>query len=109
MLDHNRVIIDKAVKVMLIYLRVDLGDTLKELEDTRGCHAKFGFFERLYAQQLSAAEHATGDDGQVIQHIAYTLITYMYFVGTSLFVEKSAYYVNVVYLRHFVNLEQIYE
>lgn len=97
--------------MMMIYLGADLGDALKEIEDTWGCHARFRFLERMYAQYLTTAYQVDNDDDeQVMQHRAYTLRAYMlYLVGTSIFVDKCAYCVNVVYLKYFANLERIHE
>lgn len=33
----------------------------------------------------------------------------MYLVGKSIFMDKSAYYVNMVYLRYFIDFERIHE
>lgn len=49
LLDHDRTIRDDTLEMMATYLRVDLGLSLKHMEDTRGCHAIFQFLERLYA------------------------------------------------------------
>lgn len=62
LLDHSRIIKTYAFEIRLDYLVVDLKDVLKEIEDTRGCHARFGFLERLYAHRLTMIEQVDGDD-----------------------------------------------
>lgn len=51
LLDHGRIIRDEAVEMMVTYLGSDLGDSMKEVEDTLRCHARFIFLDRLYNQQ----------------------------------------------------------
>ena len=89
---------------------VDLDDSLKEIEDTRWCHARFRFFESFYTHHLTATKSTDGDNEQVIQHITYALRSYLlHLVVTSKFVDKSSYYEDVVYLRYFSVLEKIHE
>lgn len=74
---------------------------MKEIKDTIGCHARFGFLENLYAHHLVVAMLIDGDDEQVMYHKTWKLRSYlMYLVDTSIFVDKNAYYVNMVYLRY---------
>lgn len=54
LLDQDKNIKDKAMEIMVTYLEYDLWDSLKEVEDTQGCHARSGFLKRLYVQQLIA-------------------------------------------------------
>lgn len=49
LLDHDKITRDETVVMMMTYLRAGLGDSLKGVEDTCGCHARFRFMERLYA------------------------------------------------------------
>lgn len=110
LLDHCMIIRDEVVEMMVTYLEVDIGDSLKEVEDTWGCHARFKFPERSYVEQLTTAEQVAGNDEKTMQHRACALRAYMfYLVGTPIFVDKSAYYVDIVYFRYFIDLEQIHE
>lgn len=53
---------------------------------------------------------AEDDDAQVMHHKAYALRAYlMYLVGTSIFMDNSAYHANMVYLRYFVDFKLIQE
>lgn len=47
---------------MVTYLGVDQTDTLKELEETIGAHARFVFLEKLDTHRLDAAVDANGHD-----------------------------------------------
>lgn len=92
------------------YLGAGLENALKNMEDTRECHARFGFLENLYAHHLVAEEEVNSDDAHVVNHRACALRSYlMYLVGTSIFMDTSAYYIDVVYLGCFIDFEQIHE
>lgn len=94
----------------MTYLGVDIEDSLKELEDTRGCHARFIFLKNLHIHHLDATMESDGDDARVMHHRAYALRSYlMYLVDTSIFVDKGAYYVDLVYLRYFIYFDQTHE
>lgn len=68
------------------------------------------FLERLYAQQLTVEEQVDSDDEKVMQHRAYELRAYLlYLVGASIFMDNSAYYVDVVYLKYFADMEHIHK
>lgn len=63
-----------------------------------------------YEHHLTTIMDVDADDTQVPYHIAYALSSYLLvFVGTSIFVDKSATYVDVIYLRYFIDLETIHE
>lgn len=46
----------------MTYLGVDSSDIQKEIHATKGCHARFSFFETLYRDHLVAVAEADGDD-----------------------------------------------
>lgn len=70
----------------------------------------FEFLERLYIYHLYAAVEVDGNDAQVAHHRVCGVRSYLlYLFGTSIFVEKSAYYVHVIHLRYFIDLEKIHE
>lgn len=99
-----------AMDMMVNYLGDDPEDSLNKLEDTRGCHARYGFLENLYVHYLAATMEVDGDDAQVINHISCALRSYlMYLVCKSTFMDKSAYYVDVVYFRYFIDFKWINE
>lgn len=43
LLHHSIISRPNALDMMVLYLRVDPGDAQKEMDDTRGCHTRFGF------------------------------------------------------------------
>lgn len=56
------------------------------------------------------SEQVDGDDEQVMRHRSYAFKTcLLHLVSTSIFVDKSFYYIDMVYLRYFTNLERIHE
>lgn len=81
---------------------------LKELDDTRDAHARFGFLENLYTHHLDMVVYADGE--HAMYHRACALRSYLiYLVGPSIFMDNNAFYVDVVYLRYFIDLERIHE
>lgn len=65
---------------------------------------------RRYTQLSYRAQQADGDDEQVAFHKSHASRAYMlYLVDTSIFMDKSATYTNVVYLRYFVDFERIHK
>lgn len=92
------------------YLGVDLGDAHKEMDDTRRCHARFLFLKEFYKYHLAGEVEVNDDDALVLHHREFTLRSYlMYFFDTSIFMDNSAYYIEVVSLRYFIDFEQIHE
>lgn len=80
---------------------VNLEDTIKNI---------FGFLERMYAHHLTNAEHADGDNEHLTQYRTYALrACLLCLVGTFIFVDKSVYQVDIVYLRYFIDFEWIHE
>lgn len=99
MLNHARINRDDAVNMMKTYLGVDSMDSIQKLEATRGCHARFRFRERFYAQQIHSDEQAAGDDEQVMQNRAYIVRGYfLYLVGMPIFVGRCATFMDVFLL-----------
>lgn len=56
----------KAIDMMMQYLGAGPGDVQTNMDDTGGCHSRFGFVERLYRYRLDAAIGADGDDAKVV-------------------------------------------
>lgn len=50
---------------MVNYMEAKPDDDMKELEDTRGCHAKFIFLESQYTHHLVVIVQGEGDDKQL--------------------------------------------
>lgn len=82
------------------YLGDGPSDARKEIDYTEGYNPRFSFLETLYRDHLVAPVEADGDDAWVMYHRTCALKAYlMFFVGTPIFVEKSATYVDVIYMR----------
>lgn len=96
--------------MMVIYLGVDLMDALMQCESTIGAHAEFSYLKKLYGENLKLAEEANEDHLHVTYHREYALRCYLLFlVDTSTFMDKSAPYVDVAYLKYFVDLSTIHK
>lgn len=92
------------------YLGVDPSDVQQDIDDTIVCYIGFGFLEKLYKYHLDAKIEADGDDAHVIHRIVCALRLYlMFLVSTSIFMDKSVYYVDVVYLSYFIELERVHK
>lgn len=79
-----------------------------EIDVTRGAHTRFSYLEKLYEFLLDAEVEAESDDEMILHHRQCALRLYlMYLVGTTIFMEKSVTYVNVVDLTYFIDLERI--
>ena len=102
---------EEAIEMMITHLGADPTKALKEVADTRDVHARFNFFlENLNKDHLQWAKDAEGDDLQVEYHQTCALRCYLLFlIDTSMFVDKSATYIDVVYLQYFIDLTTIHE
>lgn len=67
--------------------------------------------KRLYICHLDyAVETDNVDDAHVTHHKVCEFSSYLlYMVSTSVFVNKSSYYVNFVYMKYSINFERIHE
>lgn len=109
-LDHERMIKDEALKMMVEYLMVDPREEMDEFDKTRDAHARFVYLKKVYEDALMSAQQADGDDEQVALYKSHALRAYLlYLVGTVIFMDKSATYTYIVYLRYFVDFERIHE
>ncbi|CAL5214714.1 unnamed protein product [Lathyrus oleraceus] len=98
-LDHWRITKDKAVEMMVEYLRLDPEKAVEEVSRTRGAHARFEFLRNIYATKIQRAEQADGDAEQVAVHISHALRAYLLFlVDILIFMDKNATYNDIVYL-----------
>lgn len=74
------------------------------MDDTKGCHARFSFLDEVYKDHLVVVVESDSDDAHDLHHRARVLMSYlMYLVDTFIFMDKSVYYVNVVYLKYFID------
>ncbi|XP_050914136.1 protein MAIN-LIKE 1-like [Lathyrus oleraceus] len=97
-LDHDRMAKDEAPEIMIEYLGVDPGEAMDELDKIRGAHARFVYLKKVYEDALLSAHQADGDDEPVALHTSYALRVYLlYLVGTTIFMDKSVTYTDVIY------------
>lgn len=81
---------------------VDPKTASREMEKIIGEYARFEFLKKVYTYALLRVEKSRGDDEQMRQHRAYHMRAYLlYMVGTTIFMDKSATYVDVIYVRYF--------
>lgn len=65
-------------------------------------HVRFGFLEKVYTYELLRAQHVTSDNEKIAHYRAYVMRGYLlYLVGTGIFVDKRATYMDVIYMRYF--------
>lgn len=96
--------------MLVTYLGIKPTEVANEVSGTRGAHARIKFLKELYKDHLQWVRNVRIDDIQVDYHRQCILRCYlMFLVGISIFVNKSVTYVDVVYLKYFIDLTKIYE
>lgn len=87
-----------------------MGKAHEELDDTRGCHARSYFSMDLYKHHLVTDIEVDDDYSRVAYHNACASRSYLLaLVNTSIFMDKSTTYVDVIYVGYFTNSEMIHE
>ncbi|XP_058733463.1 protein MAIN-LIKE 1-like [Vicia villosa] len=112
LLNHSQITHDVTTKWMVDYLGAQLEKAYEQYSLTDGAHAKFSFLKDLYHDHLVMETdcETRGDDFFVQYHCQCALRCYfMLLFGTSLFVDKSANYVDATYLRYFMDLDTVRE
>ncbi|CAL5186526.1 unnamed protein product [Lathyrus oleraceus] len=56
LLDHGRISKDEALELMVDYLGVNQEDSMRDLEKTRGVHARFELLKKGYIDKLLRAD-----------------------------------------------------
>lgn len=73
--------------------------------DTRDIHARFLFLKEKYVNHLSAIENHASDQSQVAYHRTMCIEDiFLFFVGIAILVDKSATYIDVVYINNFLDI-----
>lgn len=110
LLDHGRITKDEELEMMVDHLRDNSEEAKDELDRTRGAHAMFEYLMKIYETEILRAEQPASDYEQVGLHIAHAIRAYLlYLVGTSIFMDKSSSYTDVVYILYFLDFERIHE
>jgi len=94
--------------MMVEHLGAGMGDTLKEVNDTKGGHARFSYLKRIFKKRLLKAQEAynVGDRVEMQQMLTKVILIYLlYLVGITLFTDKSFHYMDVAYLKYYRYLE----
>lgn len=71
LLNYSKTSRPDALDIMLTYLRADPGKFQPEINDIRGCYARFSFLVTMYEHYMATSMDADGDDAQVVYHKAY--------------------------------------
>lgn len=95
--------------MMVIYLVADPMDALKQYRSTRCAHVKFSWLETLYKNKLEFDDDADKNDLQVGYRVKHALRCYFSFLVSLSMFEKSATYIDVAYLKYFINLRVIHK
>ncbi|XP_058746112.1 protein MAIN-LIKE 2-like [Vicia villosa] len=107
LLDHSQIQRVEAIEWMVDYLGMDPYMADYECRATNGAHIQFSSRKELYENHLVAASEfqAEGDGVFVEYHRACVLRCWLIFlVGTSLFVDQSTTYMDMTYLKYFIDL-----
>ncbi|XP_058771909.1 protein MAIN-LIKE 1-like [Vicia villosa] len=112
LLDHSHIQWIEAIEWMVDFLGMDPFMAERECQATSGELIRFSNLRELYEDHLVAAAEVEeeGDAFYVEYHRCITLrCWFMFLVGTMLFVDKSANYVDMTYLRYFIDLSRVQE
>jgi len=96
--------------MMIQHLGADSKDVLKEVADTNGGHARFSYLRRIFKERLLEQLGASNEGDMVLTrklHEQALRIYLLYLVDITLFTDKSAYYVDIAYLKYFRDLELV--
>jgi len=98
----------EAIEMMIEHLGADPRDTLKEVTDKKGGHARFSYLRIIFKERLLEQLQAYNEYDMVfmrqLQEQALR-IYFLYLLRITLFTSKSVHYVDVSYLKYFRDLE----
>lgn len=96
-----------ALDMMVTYLGADPGETQIGINATRGVHARFSYLEKLYEYHRVSLMENEGDDKKTLYHRQCAIRSYlMHLVSKTIFLDKSATCIDVVYLTYYIDLER---
>ncbi|XP_058746191.1 uncharacterized protein LOC131640685 [Vicia villosa] len=107
LLDHSLILMVEAIEWMVGYLGMDPNMEDYECRETGGARIKFSSLIQLYENHLVAAPELEQESDELFTeyHRACALqCWFMLLVGTALFVDKSTTYIDMTYLRYFIDL-----
>src|SRR3954463_9556252 len=112
LLTHSQIQRVEASQWMALYLGMEPEVADFECATTSGPHIRFTTLSRYFEHHLDAAAdaEAASDDLFTQYHRSCALrCWYMHVVGAACFVDKSARYVDVTYLRYFMDLDTVHQ
>ncbi|XP_058775350.1 protein MAIN-LIKE 1-like [Vicia villosa] len=112
LLNHSHITRDVATEWIVDYLGAQPKKAYEKCSSINGAHAKFSFLKDLYHNHLVMATDSKTEGGKLFAqyHRLCALRCYfMFLVGTSLFVDQSANYVDVTYPWYFIDLDKVRE
>jgi len=110
LLSHESMTKGEAMDMMIQHLGADPGDALKEVTDTNRGHARFSYLRRIFKEHILEQLGAYNEGDMVlIRKLREQAphIYLLYLVGITLFTDKSAYYVDVAYMKYFRDLKHV--
>ncbi|KAI5415224.1 hypothetical protein KIW84_040606, partial [Lathyrus oleraceus] len=103
---HGRITKDEVLEMMIDHIGDGLREANHKLDKAKGAHARFNYIKKIYTVELHRAHQALSDDEQVKFHKAHAMRAYiLYLVDTSIFMDKSVTYTDVIYLQYFLDFE----
>jgi len=113
LLSHETISRNDMVDMMMRYLGSSAGDALGGVTETRGAHARFNYLKKILKERLQlqlVLDNKCGMEEDVQRLRDQALCIYLlYLVGITLFTDKSANYVDVVYMRYFRDLDIVFD
>src|SRR3954470_17501091 len=112
LLHHSRIQRVEAIEWMMHYLGLPHEVAHFECVTTCGPHVRFTTLSIYFEFHLDAAAKAEQEDNDLFReyHRGCALrCWYMHVVGAACFVDKSARYVDVAYLRYFIDLDTVHQ
>jgi len=112
LLSHASISRDEVEEWMETYLGSNPGEALVEVTKTKGANFRFGYLQRIFKQRMKEQLELATEHGGVTQKVRrlwdqVVRIYFLYFVGITIFIDKSQNDVDVVYLRYFRDLDLV--
>lgn len=108
-LDNKRVSKNEGINELVQYLGVDVADAEEELHDAKGAHVRFWWLGTQYLKLLTYARTVEDEEEREMWRVRTVRCYLLYLVGTTLFTDKSANYVDVKYLSLFEDLSSVHQ
>src|SRR3954465_9004343 len=112
LLHHSKIQRVEAIEWMTLYLGMEHEVSHFECVTTSGPHVRFTTLSTYFEHHLDAAAEAEGEGDELFtqyHHGCALWCWYMHVVGVACFVDKSARYVDVTYLRYFMDLTTVHQ